>query len=69
MAQVFRADFVDRFKESLSNFQLEGLVLRKKDSGLDNLGLNLYETNNLVRCRKPFSVENPKEGQSGGYEF
>lgn len=69
MAQVFRADFVDRFKESLSNFQLEGLVLRKKDSGLDNLGLKLYETNNLVRCRKPFSVENPKEGQSGGYEF
>ena len=69
IAQTFEKDFAKRFKESLPIQQLEGLVLRNKNSALDNLGLQMYETNNLIRCRKPFASETPKEGRSGGYEF
>lgn len=69
LAQVFSENFVERFTEALPNKQLEGLVLRKKKSPLDNFGQKLYETANLVRCRKPFAIETPKEKRSGGYEF
>lgn len=62
MAETFFSDFKSRFDESLDNEQLEGLVLRKRKVGLDSFGEKEYETNNLIRCRKPFS-------RTKGYEF
>jgi len=69
MAQTFDHNFVERFEESLPVPQLEGLVLRKKFSSLDNFGFSEYETSNMIRCRKPFAVETPKSQRSGGYSF
>lgn len=69
MAEVFTTDFEARFKESIQCRQLEGLVLRKKLSSLDNFGSKEYETDNLIRCRKPFACETLVQGRSGGYEF
>lgn len=69
LAQVFTCDFMARFKESWYIQQLEGLVLRKKDSFIDDFGAVEYETNNIIRCRKPFCVDNPKDKRSGGYLF
>lgn len=62
MAEVFESDFKLRFQESLDNSQLEGLVLRQKNVGLDNRGLKEYTTSSVVRCRKPFSKDK-------GYNF
>lgn len=62
LAELFDKNFEDRYKESLENPQLEGLVLRKKNVGLDSLGEKEYETSSLIRCRKPFSRDK-------GYEF
>lgn len=62
MAQTFYDKFDERYKESLLNPRLEGLVLRKRNKGLDHSGENEYETSDLLRCRKPFSQEK-------GYEF
>jgi len=62
LAEWFDSNFEDRYKDSLSNPQLEGLVLRRRNKGLESLGEKEYETPNLIRCRKPFSQEK-------GYEF
>lgn len=62
MAQTFDHDFQTRFKEAFDVDQLEGLVLRKKSASLDGFGDKEYETNNLIRCRKPFA-------QDKGYRF
>lgn len=62
LAELFENDFESRYKESLSNSQLEGLVLRKRNVGLDSIGNKEYETSHLIRCRKPFSEDK-------GYEF
>lgn len=69
MAETFSSEFSKRFAESLPVVQLEGLVLRKKNSFLDHFGHAEYETNNVIRCRKPFACESPKSMRSGGYEF
>jgi hypothetical protein len=69
MAETFASDFPKRFAEALPIPQLEGLVLRKKTSTLDNFGHNEYETDDMIRCRKGFGVDKPKAGRSGGYEF
>ena len=62
LAESFFSEFKNRFDESISNEQLEGLVLRRKKTGLDSFGEKEYETTNLIRCRKPFS-------KTKGYEF
>lgn len=62
MAETWTNDFVTRFQESLPNPKLEGLVLRKKNSFLDNFGQKEYETGNIIRCRKPFAEDK-------GYNF
>ena len=69
MAQTFHNNFASRFAEALPVVQLEGLVLRKKNSTLDNFGYTEYQTNDLIRCRKPFACETPKDRRSGGYDF
>lgn len=62
MAEFFDSDFELRFQESLDVPQLEGLVLRQKNVGLDNRGLKEYTTSSVIRCRKPFSKDK-------GYNF
>ena len=64
MAETFFNNFSARFKESLENPRLEGLVLRKKNVGLDSFGKSEKdaETGNIIRCRKPFS-------KTDGYNF
>lgn len=53
MAETFTANFVERFKEMLERDEIEGLVLKKKGSVIDNFGNTEYETSWLIRCRKP----------------
>lgn len=53
LAESFHDDFVSRFNEALPDDRIEGLVLRKKNSALDNFGAKYYETSWLLRCRKP----------------
>jgi ATP-dependent DNA ligase len=62
LAETFHNNFVAHFNESLTNPKIEGLVLKKIDSVLDHYGQKYYETNWLVRCRKPFSA-------TKGYNF
>jgi ATP-dependent DNA ligase len=62
LSEIFEKDFVAHFEEALSTEQIEGLVLRKKSSCLDNFGVSEYETSNLIRCRKPFAKDK-------GYDF
>lgn len=62
LAETFSSNFKERFEETLPNPQLEGLVLRKKLSTLDNFGVSEYETPNLIRCRKNFAKDK-------GYNF
>lgn len=45
-------EFVRHFQEHIENPMIEGLVLRKKGSVLDNWGSSEYETNWQLRCRK-----------------
>lgn len=53
MAETWDAEFSARFRESLNVQALEGLMLRKKNSVLDNYGSSEYEVGWQVRCRKP----------------
>lgn len=54
MAEAFFSDFVTKFKDAFyTEGVIEGLVLRKKDSALDNFGKTEYETSSQIRCRKP----------------
>jgi len=55
MAETFERNFVKRFEEAYNDDRLEGLVLRRKSSTLDNPGKGYYEVNWLMRCRKPTS--------------
>ena len=52
MAPTFFSNFEEKFKEDHGN-EVEGLVLRKKDSVIDNFGNKEYLVNWLVRCRRP----------------
>lgn len=53
MAPTFESGFVGRFNEKIQYDECEGLVLRKRDSALDNFGVKEYECSWIVRCRKP----------------
>jgi ATP-dependent DNA ligase len=50
MAPIFSENFTARFSDDKGD-EVEGLVLRKKDSALDNFGVKEYEVNWLIRCR------------------
>lgn len=69
MAQTWENNFVDRFNESLPIPKLEGLVLKKKNVGLDNFGGSEYETSNQIRCRKPFMGAESGGNSVKGYNF
>lgn len=53
MAPTFQSDFMARFNEKIQYDECEGLVLRRKDSSIDNFGTKEYLCNWIVRCRKP----------------
>ena len=61
MAPTFYNSFVEKYKKFLHLPEIEGLVLKLLESFLDNSGQREYETNWLIRCRKPH--------QSGSYSF
>jgi len=53
MAETFTENFVDRFQDFITSDEIEGGVLKKKKSSLDNLGKKEYEIAWQIRCRKP----------------
>jgi ATP-dependent DNA ligase len=53
LAQRWESDFVSHFDECIGHDLIEGLVVRKKDSSLDNWGSNAYSVDWQIRCRKP----------------
>jgi ATP-dependent DNA ligase len=53
MAEYWENDFVKHFEAFITCPEIEGLVLRKKTSVIDNVGTAEYEVSWLLRCRKP----------------
>jgi hypothetical protein len=53
MAETFERDFSQHFQEIIHLPEIEGLVLRKRNSVIDNFGTVEYETSWQIRCRKP----------------
>lgn len=51
MAPTFYSKFKEEFEKNYGD-EVEGLVLRKNDSMLDNFGQKEYEVSWLLRCRK-----------------
>jgi hypothetical protein len=58
MAETWDTDADARFRDFLGTDEIEGLVLRKKKSVLDNFGRREYEVSWMLRCRKPHSGGN-----------
>ena len=53
LAEVFDNHFVDRFHDFIDLPVVEGLLLRKRKSKLDNIGTRPYDVAWQLRCRKP----------------
>lgn len=53
MAQTWESNFLERYKELLHMDEIEGLILRKRDSVLDNFGAKEYQVHWILRVRKP----------------
>jgi hypothetical protein len=53
MADTYYSNFVDRFQELLTWDEIEGLVLKRKDSVLNNIGTKEHDVTWMIRCRKP----------------
>jgi len=53
MAEHWDSDFTARFKDFLDLDEIEGIVLRKKKSAIDNFGAEEYDVDWMLRCRKP----------------
>lgn len=52
MAENWESDFSQHFNEFIHLDHIEGLVLRQKDSCLDDFGSKEYEIDWQIRCRK-----------------
>lgn len=61
LAENFSNEFEKHFEEFIHLDEIEGLVLRKKNSFIDNYGQREYSVNWIIRCRKPHS--------GGSYNF
>lgn len=57
MAPSFYDNFKFHFNEDKGD-EVEGLVLRRKDSVLDDFGQKEYKCNWIIRCRKPHANYN-----------
>lgn len=53
MAETFETDFEARFSEHIETDEIEGLILRKRNSAIDNFGRKEYDVSWILRCRKP----------------
>lgn len=53
MAESWTEDFEKHFKEFLNLDEIEGLILRKSNSFIENFGQSKYSVSWIVRCRKP----------------
>lgn len=53
MAETFFNNFEVEYKKFIDCPEIEGLVLRKKNSVLDSFGRKEYEVDWQIRCRKP----------------
>lgn len=58
MAETWDSGFESHFTDFITHFLVEGLVLRLKDSFLDNFGASEYLVKWLIRCRKTGSTYN-----------
>lgn len=61
VAENWTSGFRDRFSDFLDMDEIEGLVLRKASSALENFGREKYDVHWIVRCRKP--------DRGGSYRF
>lgn len=53
LAETFATNFLVHYGEFIHIDEIEGGVLKRKESSLDNAGSKMYETSWLIRCRKP----------------
>lgn len=53
MAEYWSENFEKHFKEFLNLDEIEGLILRKSDSFIENFGQKKYDVSWILRCRKP----------------
>jgi ATP-dependent DNA ligase len=58
MAESWEYDFEEHFKEHIDKDEIEGLILRKKNSFLDNFGQKEYDVSWIIKCRKPHAGGN-----------
>jgi hypothetical protein len=58
MAQTWESEFESHFKEFIHLDEIEGLILRKADSYIDNFGQKEYSVSWILRVRKPHSGGN-----------
>jgi hypothetical protein len=52
VAETFDRDLLDRYHDFIDLPEIEGLVLKKQDSVIDDLGRKPYDASWLIRCRK-----------------
>lgn len=53
LAESWTNNFMSRYKDHIEKPEIEGLVLKRKDSVLDSYGKSSYEVDWQIRCRKP----------------
>lgn len=58
LAETWEYDFEQHFKEHIDKDEIEGLILRKKNSFLDNFGQKEYDASWIIKCRKPHAGGN-----------
>jgi len=61
LAEDWNSDFNFHYKEFLELDEIEGLILRKRKSLIDNFGSKPYDVSWMVKCRKPHA--------GGTYEY
>lgn len=61
LAESWKTEFKKHFSEFLHLAEIEGLILRKSDSVIDNMGRKKHDVAWIVRCRKPHA--------GGSYNF
>jgi ATP-dependent DNA ligase len=58
LAESWTSNFAKHFTDFIQLDEIEGLILRKSDSVIDNFGNKEYDVAWIVRCRKPHAGGN-----------
>lgn len=58
MAQSWEDNFESHFNEFIDRDEIEGVVLRKKDSVISHFGQKEHDVSWIIKCRKPHSGGN-----------